>query len=131
ASLDRPVLHRAVRFLDVDVDPAVRVDPLHLRDGAVHFDGFARIEFGGKRMMRERDGRRCGQREARPDGECGQLSSHVCSLWLYLPNQSYSFCSGGPLRVTSTIIVSPSQCLTSGCLRRFPYMNSSTKSMHW
>ena len=43
--------------------------------------------------------------------------------------QSCSLSPAGTFRVMSTMSVSPSHRLTSCCLRRFPYMNSSTNSM--
>ena len=45
ARLDRPVDHLAVRLRDVDVQPAMRVNPFHLRELAFEGDRLCRIEF--------------------------------------------------------------------------------------
>ena len=40
-----------VRFLHVDVDPGVRIDPFHLRDRPPQLDWLLRVEFRRKRVM--------------------------------------------------------------------------------
>ena len=54
AGLERPVLDRAVRALHVDMDPAVRVDPLHLGEHTLQSDRLLDVEFRRERVMRPR-----------------------------------------------------------------------------
>ena len=50
----------------VDVNPGVRIDPLHLRHGALQCDRLLCIEFSRKRMVR-RD--RCGGQNQETRGQ--------------------------------------------------------------
>jgi hypothetical protein len=50
APFDHPSLHRPVRLLDVDVNPRMRIDPLHLGDGRLG-DRSVRIKFSRKGVM--------------------------------------------------------------------------------
>ena len=52
AGLDHPRLRLTVVARHVDVDPRVRVDPLHPRHGAPKLDGLRFVEFGRERVMR-------------------------------------------------------------------------------
>ena len=52
ASLDHPARRLAVRLLDIDVNPGVRVDPLDLRHRSAQLYGFVRVELGGERVVR-------------------------------------------------------------------------------
>src|SRR5437763_14323282 len=53
AGLDHPVRHAAVGVLDVEINPRVRIDPFHLRDGALQLDGLLRVKLRGEGMVRE------------------------------------------------------------------------------
>src|SRR5262249_33211255 len=53
AAFDRPTLYLAVGALHFDVDPGVRVAPLHLDDRALYRDGLVRVELGRERVVRE------------------------------------------------------------------------------
>src|SRR5262249_54067202 len=129
--LECPVLHGPVRLLHVHVQPDVRIDPFHLRDGAFHRDRLVRVELCRKGMMCRQRRRRSHEKATQSRDRNGQLRTH----WLQPPAityrryHSYSLSPGGTFRVMSTIIVSPSQRFTSWFLRRFPYRNSSTNSM--
>jgi len=60
---DHPPRYGAIGVLDVEMNPAVRVDPIHLDDGTLERDRLVRVELGGKRMMRAKrrhtDGHDC------------------------------------------------------------------------
>src|SRR5712691_40089 len=88
ATFDRPPLHLPVRARDVDVDPGVRVGPLHFEDRAVDLDGLVRVELGRERVVSDgRGGRSNEQRGTGDDGE--QFRTHRVSpvlLWRYRRN---------------------------------------------
>lgn len=71
AGLDHPGVDRAVLVGHVDVQPGVRVDPLHLGDRAPQRDRLGRVELGRERMVRKRRAARHqdGERDAR-QGQC-------------------------------------------------------------
>src|SRR5262245_4874256 len=48
AGFNRPGVDLAVRPLDVDVQPAVRIDPFELRQGPLQGDLLAGVEFSGE-----------------------------------------------------------------------------------
>ncbi len=60
------------------MDPGVRVDPIHFRDGALELDGAIRVELGCEGVMRQR-GRRSNRQE-RPDGNTDELHAHCSHL---------------------------------------------------
>src|SRR5215470_7415007 len=66
AAFYHPLRDGTVGVLHIDVDPRVRVDPLHFRNRALEDDGRVRIELRGERMMRKRR-TRGDQREHRHD----------------------------------------------------------------
>src|SRR5438552_8983033 len=45
ATFHRPTFHLPVRTCHVDVNPGVRVDPLHLDDRALYLDALVRVEL--------------------------------------------------------------------------------------
>ena len=49
---NHPIRDFAVFTLHVDVDPCVRINPFHLRDGSAKFDGLRRVKLGSECMMR-------------------------------------------------------------------------------
>src|SRR5262245_51692776 len=125
------------------MEPDVRIRPLHPGDRPSELDWLLRVEFGCEGVVGRYGHRRTAetQRDSRdhddelhchevnlPQGAQGARGAHGAQLQrLY---HSCSLSPGGILRVISTLMVSPSQCLTSCCFRRLPYMNSSENSMH-
>src|SRR5688572_8183453 len=85
ATFNHPALHLAVVALHVDVNPGMRIDPLHLDDSALHLDGLLRVELGRERVVRHnRSGSRDEQRGTGDNAE--QFRTHRVSL---LPRNVY------------------------------------------
>src|SRR5688572_278143 len=98
AALDHPLLDLAVGSLDVDVDPGVRIDPLHLRDGAPQLYRLLRVEFSRKRVVRNH--RHCGNghRERDPRHNAKQSASHRIHL-LPKPRTHWQYSTRLPVRL--------------------------------
>src|SRR5712671_4609488 len=74
AGFHHPVGDGAVGALDVDVNPRVRIYPLHLRHRSLQLDRPLRVKLGGEGMVREyRHGR---QKQTETGNHYGQLRSH-------------------------------------------------------
>src|SRR5262249_15832460 len=72
-SLDHPLLHRSIGFFDVDVNPGVWIDPIHLGHRACELDWLVRVKLCPKRVMRrDRNG---GQQK----GDTGDSNEQLCS----------------------------------------------------
>src|SRR6266545_57290 len=76
ARLDGPVFDLAIGRLDVHVDPAVRIDPRHLRQAAFQADRLVDVELRRERMVGRRGQRETENRRSENRDERRGLHSH-------------------------------------------------------
>src|SRR5688572_1508338 len=77
-AFDHPLLNLAGRRRHVDVDPRMRVDPIHLRDRDRELDGTVRVELGRERVVSDRW--RCERREQYAGGNTQEFHAHCSHL---------------------------------------------------
>src|SRR5688572_22754096 len=105
AALDHPLLGLAVGGLDVDVDPGVRVDPLHLGHRAPQLHRPLGIELGGKRVVRNHGHRGCRHNKGGPRNNAEQFASHrFCLPTWFLPGH-WGHAPDLPTRVTENDLI--------------------------